>query len=131
MCGIGDSGPLVAMGNSVLGICHIRVTIPCMQMRLILFMVSLAGALPGPGQAQDLIANVICANRDSMVERLTVQYGATLQGYGLRDIETVMEVWASPRGDWTLVQNRMDGQSCIVAMGADWAVPVAQTPAEG
>ncbi len=69
------------------------------------------------------IAEVVCAPREVMVHRLTATYGASLAATGLRDIETVMEVWTSPRGDWTLVQTYTDGQSCILAMGADWDMP--------
>jgi Flp pilus assembly protein TadB len=74
-------------------------------------------------QAGGPIAEVICAPRDVMLQRLTTTQGAALAATGLRDTETVMEVWTSPKGDWTLVQSYTDGQSCILAMGADWDMP--------
>ena len=68
------------------------------------------------------LAEVICAPRAQMVQRLTVQYGAQLAGQGVRNVEMVMEVWTTPRGDWTLVQSYSDGRACIVAMGEAWEV---------
>lgn len=77
---------------------------------------------PLPLAAQSPIAEVVCAPRADLVDRLTRQYGARLAGQGVRNIEMVMEVWATPRGDWTLVQSYADGRACIVAMGEMWEV---------
>lgn len=87
-----------------------------------LMRITLCGALlaSAPVAAGTPIAEVICAPRDQMVERLTVQYRSHLSGMGLRDKEAVIEVWADPEGRWTLVQRYANGQSCILAMGADW-----------
>lgn len=73
-----------------------------------------------PATAGTPIAEVLCAPRDEMVQRLMVQYGARLAGLGVRNVEMVMEVWTDPRGDWTLVQSYTDGKSCILAMGEAW-----------
>lgn len=82
----------------------------------------LLSVLALPAAAQSPIAEVICAPRDRMVERLTVQYRAHLSSMGLRAPDVVMEVWADAQGRWTLVQRNANGQSCILAMGADWMV---------
>jgi len=79
-------------------------------------------------QADSPIAEVICAPRDVMLQRLASAQGAALAATGLRDSETVMEVWTSPGGDWTLVQSYTDGRSCILAMGADWDMPPLPGP---
>lgn len=79
----------------------------------------------GSATAGTPIAEVLCAPRDEMVQRLTVQYGARLSGMGLRNVEMVMEIWTDPRGEWTLVQSYTDGKSCILAMGEGWeAIPI-------
>lgn len=85
--------------------------------------------LPLPLAAQSPIAEVICAPRAEMVQRLTHQYGASLAGQGVRNLEMVVEVWATPRGDWTLVQSYTDGQACILAMGENWEGPQPRDPA--
>jgi len=52
--------------------------------------------------------------------------GAQRQGMGLRDPDTIIEVWVTARnGDWVIVQNYANGTSCIVAMGAHWEGSVA------
>lgn len=87
------------------------------------------GLLALPLAAQSQIAEVICAPRAEMVQRLTVQYGAHLAGQGVRNLEMVMEVWTTPRGDWTLVQSYSDGRACILAMGEAWDVVALADPA--
>jgi hypothetical protein len=90
-----------------------------MQARIILaLLLAATGA-----QAAGPIAEVVCAPREVMLQRLTTGQGSALAATGLRDTETVMEVWTSPAGDWTLVQSYTDGMSCILAMGADWDMP--------
>jgi hypothetical protein len=74
-------------------------------------------------QAESPIAEVICAPRAEMVDRLTVRMGSAVTATGIRDIEAVMEVWTSPSGRWTLVQTYSDGRSCILAMGEAWDMP--------
>jgi hypothetical protein len=81
---------------------------------------ALALVLATPADAGGPIAEVICAPRAQMEARLTREFRASLTGFGLRDAEAVMEVWSDPQGRWTLVQRYADGQSCILAMGADW-----------
>lgn len=80
----------------------------------------LFATLPLPAMAGGPIADVICYPRAQLVERMSSQYGASVAGSGLRNMEMMMEVWTDPKGDWTLVQNYTDGRSCIVAMGEFW-----------
>jgi hypothetical protein len=96
-----------------------------MWMRLgLLFCVS---ALPV--RAESPIAEVICAPRAEMVDRLTVRMGSRVAATGIRDIEAVIEVWTAPSGQWTMVQTYTDGQSCIVAMGEAWDMAAAMPEA--
>jgi hypothetical protein len=73
--------------------------------------------LAGPVAAESPIAEVICIPRTELVQRMT---GAQVTGSGLRDSETVLEVWTKASGDWTLVQSYADGTACILAMGEAW-----------
>lgn len=70
-----------------------------------------------PAAADGPIAEVICVPRAELVQRLA---GAAVTGAGLRDTETVLEVWTKTSGDWTLVQSYADGTACILAMGEAW-----------
>lgn len=83
-----------------------------MWLRLILLLV-----VAPPVSAQSPIAEVICVPRSELVQRLS---GSKVTGSGLRDAETVMEVWTRASGDWTLVQSYADGTACILAMGEAW-----------
>lgn len=86
-----------------------------------------AGLIPfaaPAAQAQSPIAEVICAPRDQLIARLRQAHGAELQGQGIRNEDAVIEVWADPKGDWTLVQNWASGQSCILAMGFGWEAAI-------
>jgi hypothetical protein len=97
-----------------------------MQARLILLPLLL---VPWPATAESPIAEVLCAPRDEIVARLRGQFGAEVAGSGLRSEEAVIEVWAAPDGDWTLVQTYLNGQACILAMGEAWDMPLPPPPA--
>jgi hypothetical protein len=91
------------------------------------WLIPLSLCLATPAFAVDPIAAIICADRETMLRRLEVEYGAARQGWGLRGNGSVMEVWAVPAtGEWTLVQSYADGRTCIVAIGESWENPVAE-----
>ena len=67
------------------------------------------------------MGDVTCDDSARLTETLKVELHAELQGSGLRDPETMLQVWVTPRsGDWLIVQNYANGTSCIVAMGEYW-----------
>jgi len=88
----------------------------------LLRLAAFAALLASPAAAAaSPIAEIICAPRDELAQRLTRQFGETRVATGMRDIERIMEVWTSERtGDWTLVMTYASGKSCIVAMGEHW-----------
>ncbi|MEM8631213.1 MAG: hypothetical protein AAGF74_08245 [Pseudomonadota bacterium] len=93
--------------------------------RIALFGTTLWLALVGGAQAYTPIAEIICAPSDEMRERIMLQYGQRLQSSGVRDPDSMVEVWSSDRGRWTLVIAYASGNRCIVAMGQDWNVEPA------
>ena len=79
-----------------------------------------------PALASAAMSDVSCDDSARMRLMLTENLGAERQGMGLRDPETMLEVWVSPRdGEWMIVQNYANGTSCIVAMGEHWEVGLA------
>ena len=89
-----------------------------MSKRLILTL-SLCAALPTASLAQ--MADVSCDDSARIARTLTQVLGAERRGTGLRDPETMLEVWVTrTNGDWVIVQNYANGTSCIVAMGENW-----------
>ncbi|WP_037939712.1 hypothetical protein [Sulfitobacter geojensis] len=74
-----------------------------------------------PTLAEAQMSDVSCDDSARMTQTLKEVVGAERQGMGLRDPETMLEVWVTARnGDWLIVQNYANGTSCIVAMGAHW-----------
>lgn len=70
------------------------------------------------------MGDVSCDDSTRMLATLKNVMGAERQGMGLRDPETMLEVWVSrSNGDWLIVQNYANGTSCIVAMGEHWESP--------
>lgn len=62
-----------------------------------------------------------CAQRDTITERLKTGYGETFAGGGLRNAESIFEVWKSDEnGTWTILMTTPDGRSCVMAAGTDW-----------
>lgn len=71
--------------------------------------------------ASGAVAQTNCASRDQVVDRLAGKYGEAFSGGGLRNAESVFEVWVSEeKGTWTILLTRSDGISCIMASGTNW-----------
>ncbi|WP_293574905.1 hypothetical protein [Phaeobacter sp.] len=84
-----------------------------------LFVLAISVALPTVAHAK--MTDVSCDDSARMTNMLQDVLGAERQGIGLRDPETMLEVWVTRRsGDWMIVQNYANGTSCIVAMGEHW-----------
>ncbi|WP_342077711.1 hypothetical protein [Yoonia sp. SS1-5] len=80
-------------------------------------------ALPTLGHAQ--ISDLSCDDSVRMTQRLVEVLGATRQSSGLRDPETILEIWVLPRNsEWLILQSYANGTSCIVAMGEHWETAV-------
>lgn len=74
-----------------------------------------------PLSASATMSDVSCDDRSRLTATLQQTLQATRQGTGLRDPETMLEVWVTPsNGDWLIVQHYSSGVSCIVAMGEYW-----------
>ncbi|MEO1536549.1 MAG: hypothetical protein AAFR73_02365 [Pseudomonadota bacterium] len=86
-------------------------------------------ALPGPVFATTTITDVICYDRETMLQRLQQTHRAERYGRGMRGPDALLEIWSIPStGEWTLVQTYASGKSCIVAMGEHWEALVSQDP---
>jgi hypothetical protein len=95
---------------------HVRLALA-----LALVIALVLAPVPRPADAGGPLAEIVCAPRAEMRDRLARQHAATPQGMGMRDAEAVIELWTDPQGRWTLVQSYASGLACIVAMGTDWA----------
>jgi hypothetical protein len=88
-------------------------------MNLRTFLLCVYVTLPAIAQAQ--MTDVSCDDTARMTETLQQVIGAERKGMGLRDPDTMLEVWVTARnGNWLVVQSYANGTSCIVAMGEHW-----------
>lgn len=87
-------------------------------MRPISTSILAAAALAIPALAQ---AQGNCAERDIVVEQLRTSFGEEFAGGGLRNAESIFEVWMSEeKGTWTILMTMADGRSCVMAAGTNW-----------
>ncbi|MEO0371035.1 MAG: hypothetical protein AAF231_06230 [Pseudomonadota bacterium] len=85
------------------------------------FAISLVALCSLSTASQSQMGDVSCDDSTRMMATLKNVMGAERQGMGLRDPETMLEVWVSRgSGEWLIVQNYANGTSCIVAMGEHW-----------
>lgn len=63
---------------------------------------------------------------------LAQKYGEVPTGYGLaRDGASVIEVFVSRAGSWTIVRVLPDGKTCAIADGYGWVFVETPWPVEG
>lgn len=93
--------------------------------RLGLVVLVLATSAPQVASAQ--LSDLVCDDTARLEDQLTSVIGATRQGSGLRDPESLLELWIVPEtGDWTVVQTYANGTSCIMALGEYWQGEIGQ-----
>ncbi len=81
-------------------------------------------SLTAVGAAQ---AHAACLPHDDAVARLRQLHGETVKGLGLDQRgQSVLELFVSESGSWTILMTRTNGLSCITASGQDW-MPTAET----
>ncbi len=81
-----------------------------------------AGAIAGlialfavPVQAQ-----TICGARNDIVKRLNTQFEEQQAALGLANNGTLLEIFSSKAGSWTIMFTQPGGQTCLVATGERW-----------
>ena len=80
-----------------------------------------------PQLAMASLDDLVCDDTGRLQGQLTTVIGAERQGYGLRDPESMLEIWIVPEtGDWTVVQNYANGTSCIMALGEHWQTGIRE-----
>ena len=100
-----------------------------MPVRFMMIPFLLISALPAP--ASTPLAEIVCEERDLLLQRFARAKGAERQGHGMRGPDAIVEVWAVPStGAWTMVQTYANGIACVVAMGDHWeALRTSEDPA--
>jgi hypothetical protein len=86
-------------------------------MSLVAGVIALASV---PAQAQ-----LVCDGHDDLAAWLAETFREQRVGYGVAGTAMIVELFASPRGTWTMLLTDVNGRSCIVAAGEGWEVEVA------
>lgn len=84
-----------------------------MKLRAILYAIIIS-VLPVAAQG-------VCATRTDMVDVLTTKHKEQLVGRGIAG-RSIVEVFASEQGSFTVFTTSPQGVSCLVAAGQDWQV---------
>jgi len=79
----------------------------------------LVTAAPAQMQAQ-MPTQAQCGPHLRIVALLARQYREARKAIGTVSRNHVMEVYVSQAGSWTVLVTSADGNSCIIASGADW-----------
>lgn len=73
-----------------------------------------------PANTQGVQQNPACGERNEIVASLGMQYREKQQAIGVVDANTVLEVFVSNGGSWTVLATDTQGTSCIVFYGEGW-----------
>lgn len=76
-------------------------------------------------------AQSVCGPHDQVVAQLGQVYDETRQSLGLAGNGTVIEVFASEAGTWTILITDTNGQSCMAAAGEAWQTMAAVDVGDG
>lgn len=71
-------------------------------------------ATPAPAQ------QAVCGKRADIVERLGKGFSEQPWAAGLASNGSLVEIFASKQGTWTIIFTRPGGPSCLVAVGDNW-----------
>lgn len=90
----------------------------------ILISLVLAAAMPANASPQ-------CGARDVVTTQLAEKYAETRRGIGIANNQSVMEVYASEAGSWTITVTLTDGRMCLVASGQAYETVTEVLPPQG
>ena len=87
-----------------------------MKMAMVLAPVAAMTFSTAPANAQTR-----CISHDGAVKQLAKKYKEKVVGRGLaKGNKSMMELFVSKKGTWTLVVTNTKGASCVVAAGENW-----------
>lgn len=71
--------------------------------------------------AANAYAQVPCAERQRVIDRLGGVFGEVQVATGIAANGAAFEVYVSPEGTWTVFTSSPDGLSCLLASGHEWS----------
>jgi hypothetical protein len=78
--------------------------------------VAIAAMSPVPVEAQ----TALCGKRTAIVDALKTKYNETRQAMGIVGTDSVVELYISEAGTWTMLVTSASGLTCVMAAGHSW-----------
>jgi len=69
-----------------------------------------------------------CGPHDAIVQSLAEQYRENPQSVGMVDSNTLVEIFVSDQGSWTILATDTAGKSCVLSAGEGWETKIAALP---
>jgi hypothetical protein len=85
-----------------------------------LALAALLAIIPCASATQALAVQIQCAKHNQMVGFLAKKYQENPVAMGTVNDDRFMQLFVSPKGSWTILVTKTDGQACIVAAGQNW-----------
>ena len=76
-----------------------------------------AFAAPAHAEIQTSLAGSMCGERGALVGLLKQQFGEEQEDAALQSEQTLVELFASEKGTWSILVSSPNGNSCVVAAG--------------
>lgn len=68
----------------------------------------------------DASAQMLCAPRADIIAGIDKKYQERPNAFGIAGEKTLVELFTSEAGSWTMIMTRPGGVSCIMAVGQSW-----------
>jgi len=68
------------------------------------------------------MAQPVCGKHAEIVDRLSKGYQEQQNSAGIAANGNLVEVFASPKGSWTIIFTKPGGVTCLMAVGDNWQV---------
>jgi hypothetical protein len=79
-----------------------------------------AAATVAAATAPARAAPMSCAERTDIIQKLDDAYAEKQQASALTSTGSVLEVYVSRSGTWSMLVSKPDGTACVVAVGEAW-----------
>ncbi len=88
-----------------------------MKLSIVLSSLLLSAALAADSHAATTIP---CGKRVDIIKMLSNKFSEEPRAIGIDGNSTLVEIFASKAGTWTIVVTRPNGSSCVVGAGDSW-----------
>lgn len=85
-----------------------------------MWIAAAAAAAGGLAATSAAAEQMVCGERQHLVEHLGAAYSEAPANLGLAATGSVVEVLTSDQGTWTILVTEPNGVTCVVAAGENW-----------